>query len=104
MKKQIFRHGEIAFIKIDNLPDGLKKSSSKIIIAGSHGHDHTFNKGSFYPKKVNDYIFGYFVAKDTSILHEEHSPKIGDAKLPDGIYELRKQQEYINGELKQVID
>lgn len=99
-----FRHGEIAFVKISKLPKGLKETKTNLLMAGSHGNAHTFNTGKLYLKKENDFVFGYFIAKDTNLLHPEHSPKIGDAKLPDGIYQLIKQQEFTPAGLVPVID
>lgn len=69
-------------------------------MSGSHGHDHTINQGKIYLKKVNDFVFGYLIAKDTEIQHEEH----GNHKIPDGVYELRGQQEYTPQGLIPVID
>ncbi len=108
MKTKCFRHGEICFELIDSLPTGLEKSKNKEFLKGSHGHAHSFSKGEFYPKVENEYIFGYFVAKGTKLLHEEHGDKevggLKESKLPDGIYKLRRAVENINDELKQVID
>lgn len=91
---KIYRHGEIIFKKISKIPSGLKESKTNILATGSHGHSHTFKGGKFYDKKENDFVFGYFKAKDTSILHPEHSPNIGDAIIPDGNYQLIKQHEF----------
>lgn len=102
--KKVFRHGEICLLSISKLPTGLKETKTNILMRGSHGHDHTFVGGKFYEKKENDFVFGYFKAKDTSLLHPEHSPKIGDAKLPDGNYQLLKQNEYTPAGLVPVID
>lgn len=99
-----FRHGEILFKLIDKLPKGLKETKSNVFATGSHGNSHTFDNGKLYLKQDGDYIFGYFVAKDTNLFHPEHSAKIGDAKLPDGIYELRKQNEHTPEGLVQVFD
>lgn len=108
---QCYRHGELCFQIIDKLPEGLEKSNSKSFIVGSHGHPHTYDNGDLYFKKEDDYVFGYFVAKDTTLYHEEHGEwegegegKLKEAKLPDNIYRLRRAVEYVNGELKQVID
>ncbi len=107
MKKQIIRHGEIAFVKINKLPDGLKKSESKVIMKGSHGNDHSFDNGIFYPKIDGAYVFGYLEASNTTLFHPEHGEgkgKMKSVKLNDGFYELRKQNEYINNELQQIVD
>jgi len=110
MKKQkLYRHGEIGLALIGKLPENLKLSDSKTIVKGSHGHSHNISQGELYFIDVNEYVFGYLVAKDTKLLHLEHGTKVEgqemrEAILPDGVYELRKQQEIINNELKPVID
>lgn len=104
MKKlKCYRHGEVLFKKIDKLSKGVKETKSNIIMQGSHGNNHTFDNGKMYLQKESDFIFGYFKAKNTSLIHPEHSPK-GEAKLPDGYYQLLKQQEWIADGLKPVID
>ena len=100
---QAYRHGEILLLKIDKLPKGLKEEKTNILMEGSHGNNHSFDKGKFY-KKQDGFTFGYLVAKNTNLLHEEHSPKIGDAKIKDGIYKLIKQQEFTPQGLIRVID
>jgi len=108
-KTKIYRHGEIGLTLIEELPKNLELSGSKTIVKGSHGHSHDISQGELYFKNVNEYVFGYLVAKDTKLLHLEHGTKINGQKmreaiLPDGVYELRKQQEVVNNELKPVID
>lgn len=98
---KVYRHGEIAFIKIKELPKKLTKSNSKIIVQGSHGNAHSFDNGELYFKQ-DGYIMGYFKAKNTKLFHLEHSPK--GVKIPDGIYEIRKQQEFTPNGLIPVID
>lgn len=102
--KQAYRHGEILFVKIKSLPKGLEEVKTKEIVKGQTGNSHTFDKGKIYFKNVDDNVFGYFVAKGTSLLHPEHSPNVGDAQIPNGIYELRKQVEFTPSGLQPVID
>ena len=104
MKKQAIRHGEVLLVKVDSLPKGLKVSNSKVFMIGSHDHNHSINNGKIYFVKENDFVFGYLVAKNTSLLHPEHSPKIKDAKIKDGVYQLIKQQEFTPEGLVPVID
>lgn len=105
-KIELFRHGELVFAPIDSLPD-LTQTKTNVITKGSHGHNHTFSGGKFY-KKENEQVLGYFVAKNTKLYHIEHGDKkvggLKECKLPNGIYEIRKGQEWVNGELKQIID
>ena len=107
MKTKALRHGEIVFEAIEKLPAGLKKSESKEFLVGSHGHPHSYDKGTLYLKREDDFVFGYFVAKGTKLYHAEHGEgKFGnkECKLPNGIYRLRRAVEFINSEMKQVID
>lgn len=106
-KKQVYRHGEIHFVLIDKLPDGIEKEKTNVIMKGSHGHDHSFKGGKLYLKNVDEFVFGYFIAENTILYHPEHGEgkgKLLKAKLPNGIYELRRQNEYTPDGLKPVID
>ena len=98
-----YRHGEVALIQIDKLPNNLEKAKTKVFMVGSHGHNHSIDKGDIYLKQ-DGFTFGYLVAKNTSLLHPEHSPKVGDAKLEDGVYQMVKQQEYTPDGLVPVAD
>jgi hypothetical protein len=108
MKKQLYRHGEIIFVKIDSLPDNLVENKTNEIIRGSGNNPHLFKNGKLYLKNVNNYIFGYLEAKNTILKHLEHGDRkkagLMIAKIPDGYYELRKENEFINNEFKQIID
>ena len=107
MTAKLYRHGEIGLEPVSKLPADLKKSDTKILMAGSHGNNHSINIGEIYLKQEDQFVFGYLVAKNTTLLHTEHGTGNGtikEAKIPDGVYRLRKQQEFINSELKPVID
>lgn len=107
MKAQCYRHGEICFETIETVPTGLNKEKQNEIKKGSHGNSHSYDKGDLYFTNENEYVFGYFVAKDTTLTHPEHGNGQGNlrkAKLPNGVYRLRHAVERVNGELKQVID
>ena len=107
MKIKAFRHGEIALLPIKKLPKGLKESKYKTLILGSHGNSHSIDNGKIYFVKENEFVFGYLVAKNTNLLHEEHGEGNGaikKAKLPDGIYQLIKQQEFTPSGLIPIVD
>lgn len=100
---QAYRHGDIALVKIDSLPEGLIPSNTNILLQqGSGGNPHSFKGGTFYEKKQGDFILGYLEAKNTKIYHAEHSPQGGD--IENGVYEVRFQVEYTVDGMKQVID
>ena len=102
-----YRHGEIALIGIKKLPRGLKKTNTNVLMAGATGNSHAFDNGSVYfitKTEENPYLIGYFVAKNTNLLHPEHKDETGGAKIADGVYELRKQQEFTPEGLIPIID
>jgi hypothetical protein len=108
MKKiPAYRHGEILFIGTDKIPDGLKYKKTNTLLVGSGSNPHTFKGGKFYDYN-SGIIFGYFEAKNTKLYHKEHGNKqvggLKEAILSDGIYELRRGQEFISSELKPIID
>lgn len=106
--KGLYRHGEVGFVKIVELPGDLIQSGIKVIMKGSHGNDHTFDNGKLYLLEnnknsfVNSFVFGYFVAKNTKLFHPEHSPQ--GIVLPNGAYQLVKQQEFTPEGLLPVVD
>ncbi len=107
MKQKLYRHGEISFCQINELPKGLTETKTDTILTGSNNNPHNFSGGKIYFKNVNNFIFGYFHAQNTILKHREHGEgkgKIKTAKLPNGFYELRKANEVVNKELKVVID
>ena len=100
-----YRHGDIALIEVNKIPDKLKASRSKRLHKGKT-QEHKFDNGVFYPKEQG-IVIGYFVAKNTTLLHPEHGK--GDkgnkkAKIKDGIYEVRVQQEITHQEMRKVED
>lgn len=99
---EVYRHGEVALVKVKSLPKGLKKVDTKIFMVGSHGHNHSIDNGELYFINEGTYGVGYLKAKNTKLFHEEHSPK--GVKIKDGIYQLLKQQEFTPQGLIPVID
>lgn len=105
MKQQGYRHGEIALIKVTEIPEGLVPSQTKVFMTGSHGNDHSIDNGTLYLlEKPEGFVFGYLEAKNTSLYHPEHKEKDGKASIDDGFYKLVKQQEHTPDGLIPVID
>lgn len=104
------RHGDLALIGVDKLPDGLKAADTKVLMTGSHGNDHTFDKGVFYPKVEENFVIGYFVAhKGCKLYHPEHGERVKgktllETHINEGIYELKRQVEDTHAGMKPVID
>jgi hypothetical protein len=104
-----FRHGDLALIGIEKLPEGLKASDSRVIMKGSGGNDHSFQKGVFYPKAKGQ-VIGYLEAKaGCTLFHMDHGKKVTGqtlrkVSLPIGFYELRCQIEDTHQGMKRVID
>lgn len=77
---------------------------------GSHGNEHTVKNGRLFLKDIDQFVFGYLIAeKGCKLFHIEHGEKIKgkelrEAKIKQGIYELRKQCEDTHDGMKQVID
>lgn len=100
MKTTCIRQGDLVLKKIKSLPKGLEQAKTLVMMRGSHGHDHYVDKGKVYLKAVDTYVMGYLVAKDSTLDHPEH----GGMKLTNGVYEIRKQQEFTPAGLVPVID
>ena len=109
MKKVMnYRHGDLALIGIKTLPKGLHKSDSRVLMVGSGGHAHSFDKGEFSPAN-NGVVIGYLVTNNTTLYHPEHGTVIKgnnlrEAPIADGVYELRRQFEDTHDGMKPVVD
>jgi len=93
-----YRHGEMLLLKIEALPEGLTKTKDKIFATGSHGNNHSISEGTLLENENEKYL----EAKNTKLLHPEHSPKGAD--IEDGYYQLITQMEYTPEGLTPVID
>ena len=102
------RHGDLALVKIGKLPDGLKPADTQTLMQGSRGNNHDVKNGTVYLKDIDQFVFGYLVAGEgCQLLHTDHGTGKGaikTAKLPAGIYELRRQFEQTHDAIKPVID
>ncbi len=106
MKTKAYRHGDIAFVAIAEIPKDAKVKKTNVIIElGSGGNPHTFKGGKLY-EGSGEFVIGYFEAKNTTLFHKEHGEGKGlkEAKLPDGFYEIRKQVENTHAGMRPVID
>lgn len=109
MKLNNYRHGDLALIGIKKLMENLKKSNSKVLMKGSGGNNHSFDNGKFYPCEKDIFVFGYFVAENTTLFHIDHGKKVEgkrlrQAKIANGVYELRKQNEDTHEGMTPVVD
>jgi hypothetical protein len=101
MKKlKAYRHGENILIQIEKLPEEVQELKTNIFATGSSNNNHSITTGKLF-KKEDDL---FLEAKNTSLLHPEHSPNIGDAQIEDGFYQIKTQVEYTPEGLKPVID
>lgn len=95
-----YRHGENLLLKIDKIPDEAQEQLSNVFATGSSNNNHSITTGKLF--KYDDDL--YLEAKDTSLIHPEHSPNIGDAQIEDGFYKIITQVEYTPEGLVPVVD
>jgi len=117
------RHGDLGLVqeaeidgkivRFDKLPERLEAAKSEVLMKGSHGNDHAFEGGTFYPTTDEKYPFliGYFVAvmKDCILKHPDHGEKAKGRKLRTvrvlpGVYGVIGQHEDTHTGMVQVVD
>lgn len=95
------RHWDVALVQIDKLPEWLTKSNTKIFLEWKN-NNHEIDKGDIYIVKDhntlrdNEFLYGYLVASNTTLIHNEHSPMSEEnrnALIEDWVYALYKQKE-----------
>ena len=110
MKNQIkaIRHGDMALVQIDKLPEGLTPSNSQTLMQGVNKNNHDVKNGTFYPKEVDQFVFGYLAAlPNCQLVHPDHGSGDGPIKtayLGEGFYELRRQFEQTHDAMRPVVD
>lgn len=99
MKTKMYRQGDVLALKIEALPKGLKKKKDNVLVhSDSTLHDHTLVSGTVYTDK-NGKMYAD-VPRKTQIVHTaDHDP----VDLPKGIYEIRRQQEHLMGDMVRVV-
>lgn len=96
-----YRQGEVAILKWNGTKEEfcfLDEMKSGVIIEGElSGHKHEVKNGKLYNKDGKMYLQAF---DNCEVVHPEHKP-IAVAK---GLYEIRIQKEYKEGEAKKVKD
>jgi hypothetical protein len=92
----MYRQGDLLFIKTDEV-SGVKQHSLDILYSSLTGHSHSITKGEVYVneperwgRRGNFYVT--IPEGGADLVHQEHKT----INLPEGIYEVRRQQE-VNG-------
>ena len=107
--EKMFRHGDLGLSPVEKLPGDAEKSKTNVLMKGSNDNDHSIDNGQVYFKDENQSVFGYLIAKDTTLFHVDHGEqvpgkKLRKAKIPDGIYALRRQVEDTHEGMRPVVD
>ena len=96
MNKIYARQGDVLLSKIDELPNGLTKSKTNIVVYGeSSGHSHRLVGGDIFTKGTDMYLV---LKRVGELIHEEH----GTIKLGRGIYAVKRQREYLASDMTRV--
>lgn len=89
---EMYRQGDLLFIKTSDIPILENKVQEKIILKSNvTGHSHSITKGILYKQEPDSQsVFCYIDCPEgTELLHQEHKT----INLPEGIYEVRRQRE-----------
>ncbi len=99
-----YRQGDVLLVKVDKIPDGLKKTRGITLAYGEKtGHAHTIEYGADgWASKIEglaEYIEVY-EKEGATVKHQEHEV----ITLPPGKYRNVHQFEYTPAEIRQVAD
>lgn len=103
-KKQLYRQGDVMFIRRPKSPSGDRKVRKDGIVMHGEATGHAHRIADLASAEVYDVGDGAFLSVSAdggvSIVHDEHLP----IDLPKGDYEIRIQREYSPEGLRSVID
>lgn len=100
---RIYRHGDILFKQIDNLPKSLVKKADRIVAYGeATGHKHQFLDEGVSVWLLNGEISHITADAIAPITHEEHKR----IDILPGNYEIihEREYDYFEEEISKVID
>ena len=93
------RQGDVLFVKIEALPEGLAERESPVVVEGEvTGHAHRLAQGRVL-EDAQGMLF-LEVLKATQVVHEEHHA----IDLAPGCYRVIRQREYSPEAIRTVID
>src|SRR3990167_6539530 len=93
-----FIQGDIMGIKIDQLPQGLKKREGNIIVRGeSTGSHHSLLGGSVFERGEELYL--QVIQPIGEVVHQEHNP----IELPAGNYRVVRQRQYKKEDMTELV-
>ena len=105
---EMYRQGDLLFIRADEVPKGARRRRSNVILEGeATGHSHRVENGGFLyeiPRwsweQNEDGLFLDVVEPESNIIHEEH----GTITLPKGVFQVVRQREFGKAENRYVMD
>ena len=90
----------LMFEKIYIEPAGLTEIKGRVIAEGeATGHKHAIEEGILYLDQRGD-MFVRVEKEQSRVVHDEHNP----ITLPRGLYRVRRQREYVGGQVEIVKD
>lgn len=98
--KEMYRQGDLLFIKVDHAPKGTQKHNRIVLDSMITGHNHEITKGEVYthePERWADRSNFYVVIPQggAELIHPEHR----SIPLSEGVYSVIRQRE-VNGYVK----
>jgi|SRR5579884_2113029 hypothetical protein len=98
MTKQLYRQGDVMFLRVDTLPPEATPLNTDIVAYGeATGHHHRIQGAQLLQLQNNKYAQ---VAERAVVVHEEHKP----IELPAGMYRIIQPVEYNPVEMRRLAD
>lgn len=91
MMEKMYRQGDILLIKVETNPLTVAVNTDILREGTITGHHHKIVHGKIFFQPIDsNHVFAYVAAeKECKLVHDEHKT----IKLPEGIYEVRRQRE-----------
>lgn len=89
MTKRMARQGDLLFLPIDHLPEGIVFQADNVIVCGeAASHAHQLQAGRVFQNDQGTLFVEVLTA--TQVVHQEHRP----ITLEPGYYQVTRQREY----------
>lgn len=103
---KIAAQGDVLFVRIDKLPEGLTRETHKTAAHSETGHMHAFDdSASVWLYSTSDQLEAYLEVEEPAVLrHHRVWDTHEEIEFPVGVYKIRRQREHTPDGWRQVMD
>jgi hypothetical protein len=103
--RNIAAQGDVLFRRVESLPDDVTQLETATVAHSETGHHHVAVGADLTVYSTPDPLVGFMVVEDEcQVEHRRDFHTHETLSFERGVYEIRRQREYVPGGWRQVVD